>query len=61
MPSFNRILVENYAALFSCTAVVKDSDLMMASTLSFKYTLSPSSNWSLFKLIFSDQALMKLK
>ena len=29
MPSFNPIMVEGYAALFSCTAVVQASDSMM--------------------------------
>ena len=31
MPSFNPIMVEGYAALFSCTAVVQASDSMTAS------------------------------
>ena len=30
-PSFNTIMVEGYAALFSCTAVVQVSDSMTAS------------------------------
>ena len=33
---FNQIMVEGYAALFSCTAVVQASDSMTASMLSFK-------------------------
>ena len=31
MPSFNPIMVEGYAALFSCTAVVQASDSMTVS------------------------------
>ena len=31
MPSFNPIMVEGYAALFSCTVVVQASDSMAAS------------------------------
>ena len=31
MPSFKPIMVEGYAALFSCTAVVQASDSMTAS------------------------------
>ena len=31
MPSFNPIMVEGYAALFSCTAVFQASDSMTAS------------------------------
>ena len=31
VPSFNPIMVEGYAALFSCTAVVQVSDSMTAS------------------------------
>ena len=31
LPSFNPIMVEGYAALFSCTAVVQASDSMTAS------------------------------
>ena len=31
MPSFDPIMVEGYAALFSCTAVVQDSASMTAS------------------------------
>ena len=30
MPSFNQIMVEGYAALFSCTVVVQASDSMTA-------------------------------
>ena len=32
MPSFNAIMVEGCAALFSCTAVVQASDSMTALT-----------------------------
>ena len=33
MPIFNPIMVEKYAAVFSCTAVVQVLDSMTASTL----------------------------
>ena len=33
---FNTIMVEGYAALFSCTAVVQSSDSITASIRSFK-------------------------
>ena len=36
MRSFNPVMVEGYAALFSCTAVVQASDSIMASMWSIK-------------------------
>ena len=41
MPSFNPIMVQAYAAFFSCTAVPQASDSMTALTGSFNYLVEP--------------------